>query len=149
MHTMYLEDFEVGQRFKTHAMSLDEPAIMDFARQFDPQPIHTDREAAAEGPYGGIIASGFHTVGVIFRLWIDLGLMLKSSLGGPGIEDLKWIAPVRPEDTLHAEVEVTEVRPSKSKPDRGIVRFQMEGFNQRNEMVISFVGITFIKRKPV
>lgn len=149
MHTMYLEDFEVGQRFKTRAMSLDEPAIMDFARQFDPQPIHTDREAAAEGPYGGIIASGFHTAGVIFRLWIDLGLMLKSSLGGPGIEDLKWVAPVRPEDTLHAEVEVTEVRPSKSKPDRGIVRFQMEGFNQRDEMVISFVGLTFIKVKPV
>jgi len=148
MHTMYLEDFEVGQRFKTRAMSLDEPAIMDFARQFDPQPIHTDREAAAEGPYGGIIASGFHTAGVIFRLWIDLGLMLKSSLGGPGIEDLKWIAPVRAKDTLHAEIEVTEVRPSKSKPDRGIVRFQMEGFNQRNEMVISFVGITFIKVRP-
>jgi acyl dehydratase len=147
MHTRYLEDFTPGEIFRTRGMSLDESEIMDFARKYDPQPIHTDREAAADGPFDGIIASGFHTTCVIFRLWVDLGFMEKSSLGGPGIEDMKWLAPVRPGDTLRAEIEILEARPSRSRPDRGILRYRTTGFNQRDEAVISFESASFLKRR--
>ena len=80
MHTKYLEDFKAGQVFRTRGMSMDESEIMDFARKYDPQPIHTDREAAATGPFEGLIASGWHTAAMVFRLWVDLGFMEKSSL---------------------------------------------------------------------
>ena len=100
-------------------MSMDESEIMDFARKYDPQPIHTDREAAAEGPFEGLIASGWHTGSMVFRLWVDLGFMEKSSLGGPGIENLRWLVPVRPGDTLHPEVEIIEARPPGRARRRG------------------------------
>ena len=148
MHTMYLEDFEAGQIFRTRGMSMDESEIMDFARKYDPQPIHTDREAAAEGPFEGLIASGWHTGSMVFRLWIDLGFMEKSSLGGPGIENLRWLVPVRPGDTLHTEVEIIEARPSRSKPDRGILRYITRGINQRGETVITMDSASFLKRRP-
>lgn len=148
MHTKYLEDFEPGQIFRTRGMSMDESEIMDFARKYDPQPIHTDREAAAEGPFEGLIASGWHTGSVVFRLWVDLGFMEKSSLGGPGIENLRWLVPVRPGDTLHTEVEIIEARPSKSKPDRGILRYITRGINQRGETVITMDSASFLKRRP-
>ena len=148
MHTMYLEDFEPGQIFRTRGMSMDESEIMDFARKYDPQPIHTDREAAAEGPFEGLIASGWHTGSMVFRLWIDLGFMEKSSLGGPGIENLRWLVPVRPGDTLHTEVEIIEARPSRSKPDRGILRYITRGINQRGETVITMDSASFLKRRP-
>ncbi len=148
MHTKYLEDFTAGDVFRTRGMSMDESEIMDFARKYDPQPIHTDREAAAKGAYEGLIASGWHTACVVFRLWVDLGFMEESSLGGPGIDSLKWLLPVRPDDTLHAEVEILEVRPSKSKPDRGIVRYLTKGINQRGETVITYESASFLKRRP-
>tara|TARA_Y100001934_G_C12218637_1_gene709649 strand:+ start:380 stop:838 length:459 start_codon:yes stop_codon:yes gene_type:complete len=148
MHTKYLEDFEPGQIFRTRGMSMDESEIMDFARKYDPQPIHTDREAAAEGPFEGLIASGWHTGSMVFRLWVDLGFMEKSSLGGPGIENLRWLVPVRPGDTLHTEVEIIEARPSKSKPDRGILRYITRGINQRGETVITMDSASFLKRRP-
>ena len=149
MHTKYLEDFEPGQIFRTRGMSMDESEIMDFARKYDPQPIHTDREVAAEGPFEGIIASGWHTGSLVFRLWVDLGFMEKSSLGGPGIENLRWLVPVRPGDTLYTEVEILEARPSKSKPDRGILRYLTRGINQRGETVITKDSASFLKRRPV
>jgi acyl dehydratase len=148
MHTKYLEDFDPGQIFRTRGMSMDESEIMDFARKYDPQPIHTDREAAAEGPFEGLIASGWHTGSMVFRLWVDLGFMEKSSLGGPGIENLRWLVPVRPGDTLHTEVEIIEARPSKSKPDRGILRYITRGINQRGETVITMDSASFLKRRP-
>ena len=149
MHTKYLEDFEPGQIFRTRGMSMDESEIMDFARKYDPQPIHTDREVAAKGPFEGIIASGWHTGSLVFRLWVDLGFMEKSSLGGPGIENLRWLVPVRPGDTLYTEVEILEARPSKSKPDRGILRYLTRGINQRGETVITMDSASFLKRRPV
>ena len=148
MHTKYLEDFEPGQIFRTRGMSMDESEIMDFARKYDPQPIHTDREAAAEGPFEGLIASGWHTGSMVFRLWVDLGFMEKSSLGGPGSENLRWLVPVRPGDTLHTEVEIIEARPAKSKPDRGILRYITRGINQRGETVITMDSASFLKRRP-
>lgn len=148
MHTKYLEDFEPGQVFRTRGMTMDESEIMDFARKYDPQPIHTDSVAAAAGPFEGLIASGWHTGSMVFRLWVDLGFMEKSSLGGPGIENLRWLVPVRPGDTLHTEVEILEARPSKSKPDRGILRYITRGINQRGETVITMDSASFLKRRP-
>ena len=148
MHTKYLEDFEPGQIFRSRGMSMDESGILDFARKYDPQPIHTDREAAAEGPFEGLVASGWHTGSMVFRLWVDLGFMEKSSLGGPGIENLRWLVPVRPGDTLHTEVEIIEARPSKSKPDRGVLRYITRGVNQRGEPVITMASASFLKRRP-
>ncbi len=147
MHTRYLEDFSVGEKFRTRGMTVDESEIMDFARKYDPQPIHTDVEAAGAGPFEGLIASGFHTACVIFRLWVDLGLMEKSSLGGPGIQDLRWVLPVRPGDTLHGEIEILEARPLKSRLDRGVLRYHTIGYNQRDEAVITFDSASFLKRR--
>lgn len=148
MHTRYLEDFKAGDVFRTRGMTMDESEIMDFARKYDPQPIHTDKAMAETGPFEGLIASGWHTACVVFRLWVDLGLMEESSMGGPGIENLKWLIPVRPGDTLRTEVEVLEVRPSRSKPDRGVIRYMTKGINQRGETVIAIDSASFVKRRP-
>ena len=144
----FLDDLEVGERFSTRAVILSEEEILDFARQFDPQPFHVDPEAAGRSIYAGLIASGFHTEALLFRLFVELGLLAESSMGSPGIDDLAWRAPVRPGDSLRAEVEVLEVRPSSSKPDRGIARLRYRGYNQRDEEVISFIVNHLLKKKP-
>ncbi|MBL8447126.1 MAG: MaoC family dehydratase [Zoogloeaceae bacterium] len=139
MDTRYLDDLVVGQTFKTNGLTLTEGDIIEFAWRYDPQPFHLDVQAAAQSPYGGLIASGFQSLGVCFRLFIQSGIFLDSSIGSPGIDELRWLAPVRPNDTLHCEVEVLEVRPSKSKPDRGIARLKYRAKNQRQEVVLAFV----------
>lgn len=120
----FLEDFAQGQRFETTPVRLDEADIIAFARKYDPQIFHTDPEAAKDGPFGGLIASGHQTIGTAFAQFVQLGLIVDSSMGGPGMDDIEWPAPVRPGDELHTEVEVIEVRRSRSKPDRGILRMQ-------------------------
>ena len=120
----HLDDFTPGERFTTAGITLTEGQIIDFAMVYDPQPFHLDTNAAAQSPYGGLIASGFQTVALTFRLFIQTGIIADSSIGSPGIDELRWLAPVRPGDTLHAELEVLEVKPSRSKPDRGIVRLK-------------------------
>lgn len=144
----FLDDLEVGERFSTRAATLSEEEILEFARQFDPQPFHVDREAANRSIYRGLIASGFHTASLVFRLFIELGLFAESSMGSPGADELLWRAPVRPGDSLRTEVEVLEVRPSTTKPDRGIARLRYRGINQRDEEVISFTVNQLLKRKP-
>ncbi|MBL8439359.1 MAG: MaoC family dehydratase [Zoogloeaceae bacterium] len=139
MDTRYLDDLVEGQTFKTNGLTLTEGEIIEFAWRYDPQPFHLDVQAAARSPYGGLIASGFHSLGVCFRLFIQSGIFLESSIGSPGIDELRWLAPVRPNDTLHCEVEVLEVRPSKSKPDRGIARLKYQAKNQRQEAVLTFI----------
>jgi acyl dehydratase len=146
MRTRYLEDFTVGEKFRTAGVTFDEAGIVEFARQFDPQSIHIDAAAAATGPFEGLIASGFHTAASLFRTWVDLGFLEESSLGGPGIDELRWTAPVRPGDTITGEVEILEVRESRSRPDRGILRYRMNGYNQRGELVISSVNVSFLRR---
>ena len=146
-NSRFLDDLEVGERFSTRAATLSEEDILDFARRFDPQPFHVDREAASRSIYGGLIASGFHTASLVFRLFIELGLFTESSMGSPGADELLWRAPVRPGDSLRTEVEVLEVRPSSTKPDRGIARLRYRGFNQRDEEVIRFTVNQLLKRK--
>lgn len=146
MDSRYLDDLTPGQRFTSPGLTLTEAEIIDFAWRYDPQPFHLDANAAAESPYGGLIASGFQSLAICFRLFIQSGLFADSSLGSPGIDELRWLAPVRPGDTLHSEIEVLEVRPSKSKPDRGIARLKYHAVNQRGEVVLSFIVNHLLRR---
>lgn len=146
MDHRYLDDLTPGQRFTSPGLTLTEAEIIDFAWRYDPQPFHLDANAAAESPYGGLIASGFQSLAICFRLFIQSGLLAESSLGSPGIDELRWLAPVRPGDTLHSEIEVLEARPSKSKPDRGIARLRYHAVNQRGEVVLSFIVNHLLRR---
>lgn len=147
MDTRHLDDLTPGQRFTTPGLTLTEAEIIDFAWRYDPQSFHLDANAAAESPYGGLIASGFQSLAICFRLFIQSGVLADSSLGSPGIDELRWLAPVRPGDTLHSEVEVLEVRPSNSKPDRGIARLKYQAVNQRGEAVLSFIVMHLLRRR--
>ena len=148
MDTRYLDDLAPGQCFITPGMTLTEAEIIDFAWRYDPQPFHLDANAAAASPYGGLIASGFQSLAICFRLFIQSGILAESSMGSPGIDELRWLAPVRPGDTLHSEIEVLEVRPSSSKPDRGIARLKYQAVNQHGDAVLSFIVIHLLRRKP-
>lgn len=148
MDTRFLDDLAPGQRFTSPGLTLSEAEIIDFAWRYDPQPFHLDTTAAADSPYGGLIASGFQSLAICFRLFIQSGVLAESSMGSPGIDELRWLAPVRPGDTLHSEIEVLEVRPSNSKPDRGIARLKYQAVNQRGEAVLSFIVNHLLRRKP-
>jgi len=149
MDTRYLDDLTPGQQFTTPGVTLTEAEIIDFAWRYDPQSFHLDANAAADSPYGGLIASGFQSLAVCFRLFIQSGVLAESSLGSPGIDELRWLAPVRPGDTLHCTIEVLEVRPSSSKPDRGIARLRYRAVNQRQEAVLSFIVNHLLRRRTI
>jgi acyl dehydratase len=145
---LYFEDFAPGQRFGTRGATLSEAQILAFAWDHDPQPFHVDVEAARAGPYGGIIASGFQTLLVAFRLIYQERVINAGSLGAGGIDDLRWTRPVRPGDTIHVAAEVVEVRASRSRPDRGIVTIAYTTLNQRGEIVMTFSTPHIIARRP-
>lgn len=149
MDTRYLDDLVPGQQFTTPGVTLTEAEIIDFAWRYDPQAFHLDANAAAASPYGGLIASGFQSLAICFRLFIQSGVLAESSLGSPGIDELRWLAPVRPGDTLHCEVEVLEVRPSSSKPERGIARLRYTAVNQHPEVVLSFIVNHLLRRRTI
>lgn len=144
---MAFEDFPVGHRFTTSAITLDDAAIIDFAREHDPQPFHIDAEAARDTAYGGLISSGFQTLLVAFGLTLREGGWAEASMGSPGMNDLRWLRPVRPGDTLHVEAEVTEARASRSKPDRGFVTLSCRVVNQENVPVMTYSGIHILRRR--
>lgn len=143
----YFEDFEVGQSFQTRGMTITESQILDFAMQYDPQPFHIDKIAAKESIFGQLIASGMQTMAVSFRLWYDAGVMKSASLGSPGIDEMRWTAPVHAGDTLHVVVSVVEKTPSRSKPDRGMVMMKYQVFNQHNAPVMSYLARQIIARR--
>jgi acyl dehydratase len=144
----YFEDFSVGERFRSRGVTFTESSIIDFALKYDPQYFHINTEAAEQSPYGGLIASGFQTLAQTFRMWLDEGVLAKCSIGAPGIDELRWLAPVRPGDTLHMEAEVVEVRPSSSRPERGTVRFAYASVNQRGETVMTLEVAQLVIRRP-
>jgi acyl dehydratase len=143
----YYEDFKVGDRFMSGGMTMTEAAIIDFARQWDPQPFHTDPAFAATWTFGGLIASGLHTMGATLRLWLDLGIFRACSLGSPGIGEVQFPRPVRPGDTLRVVSDIVELRLSTSKPDRGIARLRQVTINQRGEQVMEQETTVFLKRR--
>ena len=143
----YLDDFNLGELFKAESFTLNETEIVDFARQYDPQPFHTEIEAAKSGPYGGLISSGFQTLTLCFCRMVQTGVFDTVSMGGPGIDEVKFLLPVRPGDTIYPEAEILSIKPSRSKPERGIMKIQYRGFNQNGDEAISFIIVMVGKRK--
>ena len=144
----YLEDFAAGQVFNTGRHRVDKDEIFAFARQYDPQPFHTDEAAARQSPFQGLAASGWHTAAMTMRLMVDGEFKPAGGILGVGFEDLSWPRPVRPGDELHAKSEILDVRPSKSKPDRGMIRVRTTSFNQNNEPVMFFTGNLLVPKRP-
>lgn len=143
----YFEDFEVGRTIEVGSRTVTEEEIVDFAKQFDPQPFHVDRDAAEKSMYGGIIASGWHTCGMMMRLMVDGFLRESASLGSPGVDEIRWLKPVRAGDTLTVTTTALEKRPSGSKPDRGVVVTQWRATNQHGELVVTVKGMGMFKRR--
>lgn len=148
MRGRFLEDFAVGQVFQTARLSVEREEIFAFARQFDPQPYHLDEDAARQSPFRGLAASGWHTAAMTMRLLVDGELRPAGGILGVGFDELSWPRAVRPGDELHAESEILEVRPSKSRPDRGMIRVRTTTFNQNNEPVQVFTGNLLVPRRP-
>ena len=145
----YFEDYAPGLVVECGTVAIDEGAIVTFAEQFDPQEFHTDPERAAHGPFGGLIASGWHTASLMTRLFVTRYLSGASSLGSPGIDELRWTAPVRPGDALSVRATVLEARLSRSKPDRGLVHSLVEVRNQHGDLVLTMKLMNLIRcRKP-
>lgn len=144
----YWEDLEVGQTYALGSATLSEAEIVAFALTFDPQPFHIDREAAQASLFGGIIASGWHTCSVSMRLLADHFLHPETSLGSPGIDEVRWPKPVRAGDTITASLTVTSKRPSASKPFMGLVFYDWMAVNQRGETVVTMKATNLIKRRP-
>ena len=140
----YFEDYTPGAVFTSGAIPVGETEIIDFALKYDPQAMHTDPQAARSGRFGGLIASGWHTAALMMRLFATNFLSPASSVASPGIDELRWLHPVRPGDSLHLRVTVIEARRSRSRPQEGIVRSFIEVLNQHGEVVMSLRPISMI-----
>jgi acyl dehydratase len=148
MQGRFLEDFAVGQVFKSGRKRVEKDEIFAFASQFDPQPFHLDEDAARRSPFQGLAASGWHTAAMTMRLLVDGEFRPAGGILGVGFDELSWPRAVRPGDELNAQSEVLEVRPSKSRPDRGMIRVRTTTFNQNNEPVQVFTGNLLVPRRP-
>lgn len=142
------EDFRVGDIRTMGSKVVSEEEILAFAHQFDPQRFHVDVAQAQQTIYKGLIASGWHTCGMVFKMVCDEFLLETSSMGSPGLENLRWLKPVRPGDTLHARLQVQDKRVMESKPDMGLVRMLWEGINQHQEVVVSMEGWGMYLKRP-
>ena len=148
MTERYLEDFAVGQTFGSGRLRIDEERIKTFAAEFDPQPFHLDEEAAQHTMFRGLAASGWHTAAVTMRLLVESEIRPAGGIVGAGFDELRWPRPVRAGDELRVESEVLEVRPSKSRPDQGIIKARMTTLNQRDEPVQISIGNLVVPRRP-
>jgi acyl dehydratase len=148
MAERYFEDFAVGETLELGSAQVTAAEIIAFGEQFDPQPFHVDPVRAEASAFGGLVASGWHTAGLYMRLFAEGVLNRAPSFGSPGVEQLRWLRPVRPGDTLQARFTVLEVRASRSRPDRGIVRSRGELINQDGEVALSLEATNFFGRRP-
>jgi acyl dehydratase len=144
----YLEDLQVGDRIQTASVTVTEEDILDFSRRFDPQPMHVDPEASAQGPLKGLIASGWHTAAIVMRLTVDSNPLGTLPLLGLGVDNIEWPQPVRPGDTIQVEMEVLEIRPSQSQPRYGVVKIRSTARNQRGEVVYVVIPNCWVPRRP-
>jgi acyl dehydratase len=148
MSPRYFEDYPPGAVFTAGAMPVSAAEIVEFASKYDPQPMHTDPEAAAKGRFGGLIASGWHTGAMMMRLFADNFLSPESSIASPGLDELRWLQPVRPGDVLSLRVTILQARRSKSRPEQGIIHSFVEVLNQRGEAVMSLKPVSLIRVRP-
>jgi len=147
VNTLHFEDFEAGETFElgTHTFTAEE--IVAFAHQYDPQPFHVDEAAAEDSAFGGLIASGWHTSAIWMRLYVDALLGRAASMGSPGLDELRWLKPVRPGDTLSASLTVLDTSPSKHRPDRGTIHFRGELRDDGGEVVLRMTGRGYFARR--
>jgi acyl dehydratase len=149
MDVRYFDDFTIGESFETAAYTVTAAEIIAFAKQFDPQPMHTDPEAA-KSLTGGLIASGFHTISLTMRLFVmDRHYKTPPGTLGAGIKNIKWLKPVRPGDTLHVKIEIVDLKPSETKPDRGAVSVRLTTFNQHGEPVQEMTNTAIFAKRPI
>lgn len=144
IYDRYLDDYSEGAVYEFGSMAVEEEEIISFAKRFDPQPFHTDPEAGRKSMYGSLIASGWHSASMMMRLFVDHYLSHVASLGSPGVDDLRWLKPVCPGDDLIMRVTVVEVRRSRSKPDRGVLRSYVEVLNQHRETVMTMMALNLL-----
>lgn len=145
---MFFDDFHVGFTATTAPSApLTEDAIIAFARDYDPQPFHTDPQAARDTIYGGLIASGVQTMGIALRQVIESGVWAEASMGSPGLDEIRWPRPTRPGDVLTTTMTVLALDPSRTRPDRGRVRFRYETRNQRDEIVMTYEATQLLLRR--
>jgi acyl dehydratase len=148
IHDRYFEDYIEGDIHRFGSIAVEADEVVAFANRFDPQPFHVDPNAAKSTRFAGLIASGWHTAALTMRLFADHYLTRVASLGSPGVDELRWIRPVRPGDALSLRVTVLKTIPSRSKPDRGAVTSLVEVFNHADEAVMTFKCINIIGRRP-
>lgn len=144
----YWDDYEVGQKFDLGSTTFSADEIVDFARQFDPQSFHVDAAAAKQSMFGSLIASGWHVNAKLMRLFVDNYVDHRTALGSPGVDEIRWLKPVRPGDTLTAWVECAAKMPSKSRPEMGVVHEHWQATNQKGELVMTAKGINMVRRRP-
>jgi acyl dehydratase len=144
----WFDDFKAGERFEFGSYLITEEEIVEFARRYDPQPFHLNAEAGRASVFGGLVASGWMTGAVLMRMMCVHMIPEQSSMGSPGIDELRWLQPVRPGDVLSVRLEILATVPSRSKPDRGVLRSRFEVLNQRGETVATMLGMGMYKRKP-
>ena len=144
----YWDDYEVGQKFALGSTSFTADEIVDFGRQFDPQSFHVDADAARQSMFGGLIASGWHVTAKLMRLFVDNYVDQRTALGSPGVDEVRWLKPVRPGDTLDAWVECAGKVPSKSRPEMGIIHEHWRATNQKGELVMTLKGTNMVRRRP-
>jgi acyl dehydratase len=144
----YWEDFEVGEVTELGSVDVTEQEVLEFARRYDPQPFHVDPDAAAAGPFGGLIASGWHTTALFMGMFVRSVLLHSASMGSPGVEEIRWLAPVRPGDRLSGRVTVTGAQPSATNPRRGTIFTTSEVLNQEGAVVMTLKARGFFARRP-
>jgi len=145
----YFEDYIPRDIHEFGSVIAEEDEMIAFARRFDPQPFHTDLVAAKQSIFGGLIASGWYTAGLMMRLYVDHYLSHVASLSSPGVDELRWLKPVRPGDAISIRITITETKRSRSKPDRGIVHSHIEVLNQKGEIVMSMKGVNLLSCREV
>lgn len=144
----YFEDYVAGSVYEFGDFTVTEADVVDFAKRFDPQYIHTDPDRAKNGPFKGLIASGWHSGAILCRLMVDHYISHVASLGSPGVDEMRWLHPVRPGDKLRIRTKITETRLSKSKPDRGLVSCEVEMINQYDQPVMSLKITNLLSKRP-
>ena len=144
---IYWEDFKPGDTAPMGEKTMDPAEMIAFAEVYDPQPFHIDEEAARQSMYKGLIASGWHTVALVMRMMVDSYLNAAASLGSPGVDNVRWLEPVRPGDTIRATRTVVETRPSVSRPGMGLVKSRWEVFNQSDQLVMTMEGYGMFERR--
>lgn len=145
---LYYEDYPVGTVVAGGSYAVSEAEILEFARRYDPQPMHVDREAATRGQFGSLIASGWHTGAMMMRMLTEIFVSPIANLASPGVDELRWVSPVRPGDVLSLRVTVLEARRSRSTPDQGVLKSLVEVLNQQGEVVMSLKPVSLMRCRP-